>query len=64
MNKNQLEPLKLPIYFQKILTDNEYGINEEGDLLLTKNGKQNKVCNFLPILTQIIYKESNGAYEE
>ncbi|MBK5359501.1 hypothetical protein JFU03_15925 [Bacillus sp. TH44] len=64
MNKNQLELLKLPIYFQKILTDNEYGINEEGDLLLTKNEKQNKVCNFLPILTQIIYKESNGVYEE
>lgn len=64
MNKNQLELLKIPIYFQKILTDNEYGINEDGDLLLTRNGKQNKVCNFLPILTQIIYKESNGAYKE
>jgi len=64
MNKNQLELLNIPISFQMVLTDNEYGISEEGDLLLTKGGKKGEVCNFLPIVTQIIYKESNGSYEE
>ncbi|ENQ3079539.1 hypothetical protein [Bacillus multifaciens] len=63
MNRNQLKLLNLPISFKKTLADNEYEISEEGDLLVTKNGKQNKVCNFLPILTHIVCKESNDSYE-